>query len=322
MQTIQPLSQEEALILRKTYRDKIFYVNAAQVIGLICTLTGIFLLWLNSLTPVADDFLLVVIIGLLITGPLVLLVGTYIRNRHKRRFKTTLEINQKEVIRGDLKKVEIINRNTLRYHFTGFSKDVKLNIYLWDKTFLIQSFEMLSHVNVSLHIVSLASGDHLLLKAMYDQPVCSGEQVIPFTAEDKKRLSPHVRKDFGIVLLIALIISTVVSIPVFFNPRMIALLLPYTIGIPMLITLVIFLYGMIIIKISTHSIVFTTRIAERICVRVKQGKYSTEQTWYRLDNGAIEFFGRSDLRIGSIVRFSFLQKKNGTRGMLMEVEKK
>jgi len=310
MQTFQPLLPEETLILKKIYRSKNIITNASLVIGILCIIPALLL----SLHYEDDNFLLGFIIVLSTVGLLALFTSIRRRAKNKRLFKTAFELNQKELITGYLKQVEIVKGNKLEYHFKGFSQEVNLTI----RGALIQPFHTLTNIETTLHIVSLADGEHFLMKAVYDQPVFSGEIVTPFTAEDKKILDPWARSEAWIMAVFALVIGVIISLPVIFTPR----LLIFTLGIPILICICVFIPGLVLFKISKYKILLTTRVTESITVYVKSGKYSTTQTWYRLDNGLLENFGRSDFQVGNTVCLYFLQKRNGKRGFLVNVEKK
>jgi hypothetical protein len=307
----QPLSQEEKLIIKNIYRKKSLIANASMVIGIISILAGtLFIMWYDN-----DTFLLILIIMFFTMGLLALFTGIRRKISNNRLIKTALEIDQNELTTGYLKQVEIINANTLRYHFNGFSKDVNLNT----PGALIQPLETLRNINMTLHIVSLPSGEELLLKAMYDKPVFSGEIATPFTAEDKNTLWPIAKSEFRSIAYIVLIIGGFMSLAGFITPW----ILIVTMGIPIIVIICIFIAGLssFIRMNNRNKVLLTTRITESVQIWAKSGKYSSRQTWYRLDNGVLQAFGNSNLQVGNIVRFLYIQKKDGSKGLLLGVEK-
>ena len=307
----QPLSLEEKLIIKNIYSKKTLSAWSSIGIGITGILAAsLFTMWYES-----DTFLLILIIIFFTLGILAFITGIRKKTSNNHLLKAALKTDQKELSTGYLRQVEIIKPNTLRYHFAEFSKDVNLNT----PGTLIAPIQTLININMTMHTVSLPSGEELLLKALYEKPVFSGEIVSPFTTEDKNELKPIAQSEFRSVASIVLVIGGLMSLAGFITPW----ILIATIGIPIIIIICIYISGLALFFRMNYrnKILLTSRITESVSVWAKSGKYSTKQTWYRLDNGVLQNFGRSDLQAGNVVRFLYIEKKNGARGLLLGAEK-
>lgn len=318
MQTSQLLSPEETGIIKKIYRAKAANVNTAFVLGYMLIFMGIFFSIIKIKLHVKDSFFLVVIFFVSIMGLLSLLSGIHARKKNKRLFKTALDGNKKEVITEYLKQVEIIKGNMLRYHFTGFSKDVSLAIRPLGKSTIIEPLQTLTNVMAELHFVSISPDENVLLKVLYDQPVNTTETIAPLTAEDKNKLMPWSAPEYRVLLLVVLIVSGIMILVAGFD----ALASLITICIAALIVLCFFIPRIVLLKMHRNKILITTIITESLHVHVRAGKYSSRQTWYRIGNGLVEEYLTPDLQVGDIVHLSFIEKRNGSKGLLIDVTKK
>jgi hypothetical protein len=317
MQTFLPLSLEEKQIIKKRYRARDAHANQLMLIGGLLTFVALFLylIELGVSGYRKDNIWMVILLPAAIVG--LLLAAFIIKRKNYRLSKAAMLIDTKQCIKGYFKGVTPIADDKLRYHFSSFSLDVFLGINSSRELTIINPIHTLRDLELSIHIVNLPSFGNLLLKVFCNDQPFTGEETLPLTRADKSHIMPYALLAYRVIACLLLFIAGLVSFLASWNKQV----LPFSIGIPVSIMLCAFIYRTILVLMSKNKMVLTTRITEKVNVWVTHGKRSSQECLYRLENGLLENYGRSDFQIGNYVRLSFLRKRNGTRGELFEVEK-
>ncbi|MCF6403062.1 hypothetical protein L3C95_09270 [Chitinophaga filiformis] len=322
MYTQVPLSADDQRLLSSLRRAANVEIYLGTAVGIILTLLscGVVGLMMSEGYFPGVEILLPFFLILLGVGLYLLYRAFNARRKMKAQFDP---IQGKRIVSGRLQQLETIDKKYLRYTIGGasFLVYVPLPVYLAKTEYKrpLVSATALYNKDVALHLVPIEPGIELLLQSHYNQSVYR-TNVLPLQEEDKRRQLDNFKAEIKILLIVFGVVGFIIALIAGF--RMEAWLV---LGLMLLLLLIIVastsLPQIISIMKGTSKICTTTTITEKVEAMARSGKTMTKHSWYRLGNGILEQHQLTTFHPGDIVLIEHLEKKNGSKGPLLDIKK-
>jgi hypothetical protein len=321
MQSSQLLSPEDLEVLKQLKQSNKESVTLGYIFGVTFIFLSLLLLILMS--GISTTAVLIGI-GCLIAGLLALRAAIKEQRRLRAYADNPPHANMKQVITEQLDRVELINNQYLRYHFSTFSLDVFIPTGMgstpgaFRHTRVIETVQTLTNIPVALSVATLQPGINILLDIRYDQ-FSSTEMVAPLTEEDKKKAVGGEKFAIGCVMSIGVSVVLMMNVFAGFEKTMFLLTLGLVLGPMIIIAVGILIHSKRHIKTRENKIVIRTTLTEVMAVYVKNGKTTQRKVFYRLGNGQLIHIHGPEFKAGSDVEISYIQDRDGKRGTLIEM---
>lgn len=326
MQTSQPLSQQDLVVLNDLQYAKRTSAFAGMLFGPAFALAGTIMfctIWENTSIPLRLTIAALLIVGFLIIRSTIKL---YFKNREEHF--TPAHGNMKQVYSGQLSHVEVIDNQYARYHFNGFSVDAWIPTgsgnpprgFFYRRN--IETLRTITNVPVTLSVALLRRGVNVLLDIHYDQQSLT-ESIQPLEVGDKKKAWSGERFSAGCFIFIAIIIAFFINAASRFslNAFLFSLLFP---TVPALL-LILFLYATRgkKLKAGENKFVINTTLTEVMVAYVKSDDSTNWYHYVRLGNGMLVQISKNKnpCKAGDQVVLQYMQTRKGTKGTLIEIRK-
>ena len=321
MQTTTLLTDQDIKILRDLKEPDGISSKAVLVMGIILLAVSVVL----GIIAIPETILLIMDLFVLLLGAGITIAGLVLRRKTDTYFNNPPHGNMKQVVTDRLLRMELLNKQLVRYYFNGYS----LDLYIacghgyhpsgFRHKRPIDEVKALSNTPVKLSYVEYMPGEKVLLDITYSQHTAYTETVLPITEEDiKKSLSGNAGA-MGCILGVAVVLGIVLGFITHFDGRTFPLILCFGVGPLIIIGVGAIGYSSWKAKQAKNKIVIRTTITEAIIIWVKSGKSSTKNTFYRLGDGTLIHITNIPFQPGDNVLIQFLQNNNGTRGFPIEM---
>lgn len=322
MYTQVPLSTDDQQLIKSLRRAASVESYMGIGLGIILTLLSFGLVGLmmsDGYFP-GLEILLSFFLVLFCLGVFLLYRGFRIHHKTKEQFEP---MQAKRIVTGRLQHLETTNKNQLRYTIRGTSLLVYVSLPLQ----LVQtaykrpliSAEALLNREVTLHLVPIEPGVELLLQSHYNQSLYQ-TNVLPLEEGDKQRQLDNFMGELKVFLVVFAVIGFIILMIMGFKTA-VWIALGLMLSFFLIFFLCISLPRIINIMNGTHKICITTTITERIEAMAKSGRSMSKHTWYRLGNGTLEQHQVTTFYPGDTVLIEHLEKKNSSKGTLLDIKK-
>jgi len=321
MKTTQPLTPGDIKILN-AYRD----ADAADALSLI--FIGLFLAIISAIVlynmSVAERVFPALVSSAFVIGGIGLIVHSINRLFTSQGSTPNLPYgNTKQVITGQLTKVEVTDGKHLRYHFGNDSIELYVPAGLasignsFDGQRTIENVSVLAYQTVTLSFVIYKPGVNVLLNIRYDQ-LTHTESVAPLDKEDRKILAGN----YSAIMIALITICVLITFTINCIGRFETDIILFTLLVPVApVALICFLLQYRLKerrKKQVNKIMVRTVITETMTVKEKGHK--SHVSWHiysRLSDGSIVNLGRSAVKLGDTIELRFLQLEDGSRGTVI-----
>ena len=231
-----------------------------------------------------------------------------------------------KVISGTLRRVEIFNKNQLRYYFDDQIVDtyitlISIQFYnLSNYKYKLTQVNAMTDIIVTLELIE-KNGENYLIKVRYNEDV-SESKTDPLTLTEKNDLKNRAGIRFGCVGFFMLIPGLMYGFTNGFGKESLPVLLIF--AAPFLLTwLFYYIPERQKIKDSRNKIVITTIIREVITVLIPRSRSNSpakQETMYRIGTGELIKYYSIPLHTQDKVRLYYTEEKGQTDG-LFKLEK-
>lgn len=313
MSKYETLSAEDRQLIRKLSQFK--YINAlpAILIGAAFLLTFI-IIGCVAFPDISDEMLSTALFFGIFPGIGTLSFTWGILKRRKviRMFEEIIQRDEKIVVRGLLRSVEVVNNRLLRYNTSEGSREVHIPL-AFAKGFMAFSYERrLESIDtfvpkqVALHIVTIQQGIDILLRADYEN-MTYRETVEPITEEEKNKF---IRKFWSDMSIVGIILGVICMLFLIFSgghPGVLLILAGIILLLVLLIAGFYVMPTMLALKKAEAKKVIITEISEHLVAWAQNGQSATRHSWYRLGSGqTIHHF--DGFRSGDTIRIELIGK--------------
>lgn len=232
-----------------------------------------------------------------------------------------------KVISGTLRRIEIIQKDQLRYHFDDFVVDtyvavVRIGYYdVGHFKYELEHINAVTDIPVTLELIE-KNGENYLMKMCYNDDL-SETNIEPLTQVEKSDLLNSAGIRLGCVSLLLLTTGLFYGFMKGFGKASLPVLLIFFVA-PFLLTLLLYyIPRRQRIKDSQNKIVITTIIKEVITVvipPIDSDSSATKETRYRLGTGELLNYHKAPLHPKDKVRLHYAEK-NGKADWLIKLEK-
>jgi hypothetical protein len=320
MQTTTLLTDEEINILKDLKEPEGITVKGLIIFGITLTLIA----GIIGIFSVTDPFFLFLAGFFLVPGVILTIVGMNLRRKNTAYFNNPPYGNMKQVITDKLLRVELIDRKLLRYYFNGYFLDlyVASGQGYHPRGFrhkrVIDDAVTLTNVPVKLSFIEYAPGVNVLLDIRYNQ-YSFQESILPVEEADRKKCVAGNAAAFGCIIGMAVIITIILGFATSFSSDIFPMIVGFGAGPVLVIGLWVIIQGTLEVKHAKNKIVIRTVITEVIGLRVKNGKTTTRNTFYRLADGSLAHITHTPFLPGDNVLIQFMETRNGKKGLLIEM---
>ncbi|SFN23262.1 hypothetical protein SAMN05428949_2050 [Chitinophaga sp. YR627] len=313
MSKYETLSAEDRQLIRKLSQFK--YINALPAIligaAFILTFGIIFFIGFDDILH-EDSSTWLFFCAFISIGGGCCIWGMLKRRKVIRLFEEIIQRDEKVVLRGVLRSVEVVNSRLLRYHTSAGSREVYIPLalaegfmaYSYERR--LESIDTFVQQQVALHIVTIQPGIDVLLRADYENTTYR-ETVALITEEERQQFISRFWSDLSIV---GIILGVVCVLFLIFSGGHAGVLLILGGIILLLVLLIAGFYvmpTMLALKKADAKKVIITEISETLVAWAQNGKSATRHSWYRLGSGQTRhhFDG---FRTGDVIRIELIGK--------------
>jgi len=322
MYTQVPLSADDQQRLKSLRRaaDLESYIGIGVGIVLTLLCCGLVGLMMSDGYFPGVEVLLPFFLILLCLGVFLLYRSFRIRRKTKAQFDP---IQTKRIVTGRLQQLETVDKKHLRYTIggTSFLVYVPLPVYLAKTEYkrpLVSAAALLNR-EIVLHLVPIAPGIELLLQSHYNQSLYQ-TSILPLEEGDKQRQLDNFNSELKVILIVFAVIGFIIALITGFRAEA-----WFVLGLILLVLTIVIvstsLPRLIHIMKGSSKICITTTITEKIEAMVQSGKTMSKHTWYRLGDGTLEQHQVTTFYPGDTVLIEHLEKKNGSKGPLLDIKK-
>jgi hypothetical protein len=313
MSKYQTLSAEDRQLIRKLSQFKYIHAQPAIAIGAVFVLVFIFVCC-YTFPDIIDDMLSASLFFGIFPGIGILSFTWGMLQRRKviRLFEAVIQRDEKVVVRGLLRSVEVLNSRVLRYNTSAGSREVYIPLalaegfmaYSYERR--LESIDTLVQQQVALHIVTIQPGIDVLLRAEYEN-MTYRETVEPITDEERDK---YIRKFWSDMSIVGIILGVICVLFLLFSGGHPGVLLILGGIILLLVLLIAGFYvmpTMLALKKADAKKVIVTEISEHLVAWAQNGKSATRHSWYRLGAGQTRHYFEG-FRTGDLIRIELIGK--------------